>query len=114
SKDYAAERAKLIRGDGSLDARTLPDGNPYPYESKDTTHFSVVDAAGNAVSNTYTLSASYGAHVVAPGTGILLNNSLGNLAWGRRGEEWKATQPVPGKRVGSTITPMIVFKGDKP
>ncbi|MBN8813274.1 MULTISPECIES: gamma-glutamyltransferase [unclassified Sphingomonas] len=114
SKEYAAERAKLIRADGALDARTLPDGNPYPYESKDTTHFSVVDAAGNAVSNTYTLSASYGAHVVAPGTGILLNNSLGNLAWGRRGEEWKATQPVPGKRVGSTITPMIVFKGDKP
>ena len=114
SKEYAAERAKLIRADGSLDAKTLPDGNPYPFESKDTTHFSVVDAAGNAVSNTYTLSASYGAHVVAPGTGILLNNSLGNLAWGRRGEEWKATQPVPGKRVGSTITPMIVFKNDRP
>ncbi len=114
SKEYAAERAKLIRADGSLGARTLPDGNPYPFESKDTTHFSVVDAAGNAVSNTYTLSASYGAHVVAPGTGILLNNSLGNLAWGRRGEEWKATQPVPGKRVGSTITPMIVFKNDRP
>lgn len=114
SKEYASERAKLIRADGSLDAKTLPDGNPYPFESKDTTHFSVVDAAGNAVSNTYTLSASYGAHVVAPGTGILLNNSLGNLAWGRRGEEWKATQPVPGKRVGSTITPMIVFKDDKP
>lgn len=114
SKEYAAERAKLIRAEGSLDAKTLPDGNPYPFESKDTTHFSVVDAAGNAVSNTYTLSASYGAHVVAPGTGILLNNSLGNLAWGRRGEEWKATQPVPGKRVGSTITPMIVFKDDRP
>ena len=114
SKEYAAERAKLIRADGSLDAKTLPDGTPYPFESKDTTHFSVVDAAGNAVSNTYTLSASYGAHVVAPGTGILLNNSLGNLAWGRRGEEWKATQPVPGKRVGSTITPMIVFKNDRP
>lgn len=114
SKEYAAERAKLIQPGSSLDAKALPDGNPYPFESKDTTHFSVVDAAGNAVSNTYTLSASYGAHVVTPGTGILLNNSLGNLAWGRRGDEWKATQPVPGKRVGSTITPMIVFKDDKP
>lgn len=114
SKEYAAERAKLIQSGSSLDAKTLPDGNPYPYESKDTTHFSVMDAAGNAVSNTYTLSASYGAHVVAPGTGILLNNSLGNLAWGRPGDEWKATQPVPGKRVGSTITPVIVFKDDKP
>ncbi len=114
SKDYAAERAKLIQPGASLDAKTLPDGNPYPYESKDTTHFSVADAAGNAVSNTYTLSASYGAHVVAPGTGILLNNSLGNLAWGRSGPDSKATQPVPGKRVGSTITPMIVFRDDKP
>ena len=114
SKAYAAERAKLIRPDASLGAKTLPDGNPYPYESKDTTHFSVVDAAGNAVSNTYTLSASYGAHVVTPGTGILLNNSLGNLAWGRRAEDGKATLPVPGKRVGSTITPLIVFKDDRP
>jgi len=114
SKEYAAERARLIQPTSSLDAKTLPDGNPYPWESKDTTHFSVVDAAGNAVSNTYTLSASYGAHVVAPGTGILLNNSLGNLAWGRSGPDSKATQPVPGKRVGSTITPMIVFKDDKP
>lgn len=114
SKAYAAERAKLIRMDASLDAKTLPDGNPYPYESKDTTHFSIVDAAGDAVSNTFTLSASYGAHVVAPGTGVLLNNSLGNLAWGRRAVQDKATLPVPGKRVGSTITPIIVFKDDKP
>ena len=111
SKAYAAERAKLIKPDASLGAKDVPDGNPYPFESKDTTHYSVADAAGNAVSNTYTLSASYGAHVVAPGTGVLLNNSLGNLAWGRDG---KATKPVPGKRVGSTITPIIVFKDSKP
>lgn len=114
SKGFAAERAKLIRPDNSLGAADVPEGNPYPFESKDTTHFSVADAWGNAVSNTYTLSASYGAHVVAPGTGILLNNSLGNLAWGRTGPGSKATQPVPGKRVGSTITPMIVFKDAKP
>ena len=116
SKDYAAQRAGLIRPDRSLDARTLPDGNPYPFESKDTTHFSVVDAQGNAVSNTYTLSASYGAHVVAPGTGVLLNNSLGNLSWSRRGggATRDATRPVPGKRVGSTITPLIVFRDDRP
>jgi gamma-glutamyltranspeptidase/glutathione hydrolase len=112
SKGYAAERAKLIRMDASLGAKDVPDGNPYPFESKDTTHFSVADKDGNAVSNTYTLSASYGAHVVAPGTGILLNNSLGNLAWGRPAD--MATRPVPGKRVGSTITPIIVFKDEKP
>lgn len=112
SKAYAAERAKLIRTDRSLGAKDVPDGNPYPFESKDTTHYSVVDSAGNAVSNTYTLSASYGAHVVAPGTGVLLNNSLGNLAWGRASSP--ATKPVPGKRVGSTITPLIVFEGTAP
>ncbi|WP_294282593.1 gamma-glutamyltransferase [uncultured Sphingomonas sp.] len=116
SKGYATQRAKLIRPDRALGKDDVPDGNPYPYESRDTTHFSVADAAGNAVSNTYTLSASYGAHVVAPGTGILLNNSLGNLAWGRRGAaaERRATLPVPGKRVGSTITPIIVFDNDRP
>lgn len=115
SKAYAAGRAKLITPDRSLDAKTLPDGNPYPHESKDTTHYSVADQWGNAVSNTYTLSASYGAHVVAPGTGVLLNNSLGNLAWEKReGDNRQATLPVPGKRVGSTITPLIMFKDDKP
>ncbi len=114
SKAYAAERAKLIRTDAVLTAKTLPDGNPYPFESTDTTHYSVADAEGNAVSNTYTLSASYGAHVVAKGTGVLLNNSLGNLAWGDRAKEGSATLPVPGKRVGSTITPLIVFRDDRP
>ncbi len=114
SKGYAAERAALIKPDRSLGAKDVPDGNPYPFESKDTTHYSVADAEGNAVSNTYTLSASYGAHVVAPGTGVLLNNSLGNLAWGARARSDKATQPVPGKRVGSTITPLIAFKNDRP
>lgn len=114
SKNYAAERAKLISPNRALGPKDVPDGNPYPFESKDTTHFSVVDAAGDAVSNTFTLSASYGAHVVAPGTGVLLNNSLGNLAWGKDREKDKATAPVPGKRVGSTITPMIVFKDDRP
>lgn len=114
SKAYAAERAGLIQPNATLGAKTLPDGNPYPYESKDTTHFSIADASGNAVSNTYTLSASYGAHVVVPGTGILLNNSLGNLAWGSRGEGREATRPIPGKRVGSTITPIIAFRGERP
>jgi gamma-glutamyltranspeptidase/glutathione hydrolase len=114
SKAYAAERAKLIKPDTSLDARTMPDGNPYPYESRDTTHYSVADASGNAVSNTYTLSSSYGAHVVTPRTGILLNNSLGNLAWGDRAARGAATRPVPGKRIGSTITPIIAYKDDRP
>ena len=114
STGFADQRAALIKPDSSLTAKTMPAGNPYPFESKDTTHFSVADANGDVVSNTYTLSASYGAHVVAPGTGFLLNNSLGNLAWGERSKTYKANEVVPGKRVGSTITPIIVFNGDKP
>lgn len=111
SKAFAAERVKLIRMDRSLAAADIPEGNPYPYESQDTTHYSVADAHGNAVSNTYTLSNSYGAHVAPVGTGILLNNSLDNFSWGTRGEP---NSPAPGKRLGSTITPMIVFDDDKP
>jgi gamma-glutamyltranspeptidase / glutathione hydrolase len=114
SKAYAAERAKLISMDKSLTTETFKVGDPYKHESPDTTHFSVADAEGNAVSNTYTISSSYGAHVVAPGTGVLLNNSMGNFAWGARGEVSEANRPAPGKRVGSTITPLIVFKDDKP
>lgn len=111
SKEFAAERVKLIAMDRSLAAADIPEGNPYPYESQDTTHYSVADAHGNAVSNTYTLSNSYGAHVAPVGTGILLNNSLDNFSWGTRGEP---NSPAPGKRLGSTITPMIVFDDDKP
>ncbi|WP_312218385.1 gamma-glutamyltransferase [Brevundimonas sp.] len=111
SKEFAAERVKLIALDRTLKAADVPEGNPYPYESQDTTHYSVADAFGNAVSNTYTLSNSYGAHVAPVGTGILLNNHLDNFSWGTRGEP---NSPAPGKRLGSTITPMIVFKDDKP
>ncbi|WP_297803090.1 gamma-glutamyltransferase [uncultured Brevundimonas sp.] len=111
SKEFAAERVGLISMDRALDGSNLPDGNPYPYESKDTTHFSVADKYGNAVSNTYTLSNSYGAHVAPVGTGILLNNHVDNFSWGTEGEP---NSPAPGKRLGSTITPMIVFKDDKP
>lgn len=114
SKSYAAERVKLISLTGSLTEATLPDGNPYPHESVDTTHYSVADKYGNAVSNTYTLTASYGAHVVPPGTGVLLNNSLGNFNWGSKDPAKEANWPAPGKRLGSTITPLIVFRSGKP
>lgn len=114
SKGYADERAKLISMTRSLDAKTLPDGNPYPFESQNTTHFAIADKDGDAVSNTFTLSSSYGAHVAAPGTGFLLNNSLGNFAWGSHDKAREANWPAPGKRLGSTITPLIVFRNDKP
>ena len=111
SKAFAAERVQLVKTDAVLDGNQVPDGNPYPYESQDTTHYSVADKFGNAASVTYTLSNSYGAHVAPVGTGILLNNHLDNFSWGTEGEP---NSPAGGKRTGSTITPMIVFKDDKP
>jgi gamma-glutamyltranspeptidase/glutathione hydrolase len=113
SKAFAKERAKLISMDKSLDAASLPPLDPRPYESPDTTHYSVADKFGNVVTNTYTLSSSYGAHVVAPGTGFLLNNSLANFDWGGR-DRSLGNKPEPGKRAQSTISPILVFKDDKP
>jgi gamma-glutamyltranspeptidase/glutathione hydrolase len=73
-------------------------------ESRDTTHYSIIDAAGNAVSNTYTLGASFGSGVTIPGTGILLNNQMNNLVY-RSGDVNKDGRRVslgnrfkPGKR----------------
>jgi gamma-glutamyltranspeptidase / glutathione hydrolase len=112
SKQFAAARSTLIAMDRSLGADDIPVGDPYPYESQDTTHYSVADAHGNVVANTFTLSNSYGAHVAPPGTGILLNNSMDNFSWGRTDDWAVANLPAPGKRLGSTITPMIVFGED--
>jgi len=113
SKAFAKERAKLISMDKSLDSKTLPALDPHPFESPDTTHFSITDKYGNVVSNTYTLTASFGAHVVAPGTGFLLNNSLGNFDWNPRPTSL-GNKIEPGKRAQSTISPVIVFKDGKP
>lgn len=113
SKAFARERAKLISMDAVLDRAKIPPLDPTPYESPDTTHYSVVDGEGNVVSNTYTLSSSYGAHVVAPGTGFLLNNSMGNFDWASPAQSL-GNQIAPGKRAQSTISPVIVFKDGRP
>ncbi len=113
SKGFGLERAKLISMDRSLGAKDLPALDPTPYESPNTTHFSIVDQAGDAVTNTFTLSDSFGAHVAAPGTGFLLNNSMGNFSWGAQARD-PSNQPAPGRRVRSTISPIIVFKDEKP
>jgi len=110
-KRYAASRVGLIRMDAAIDTRTLAPGDPFAYESRDTTHYSVADAEGNMVSNTYTLGSSFGSHVLAAGTGFMLNDTLANFSWDRRSQ---ANLPEGGKRAISTITPIIVFQGDKP
>ena len=78
-----------------------------PAESPQTTHFSVVDAEGNAVSCTYTQSAAFGSKVVVPGTGVLLANAMG--AFSIIGPNALA----PGKRMASSMTPTIVAQNGK-
>ncbi|MEO0514757.1 MAG: gamma-glutamyltransferase [Planctomycetota bacterium] len=83
-------------------------------ESPDTTHFSIVDRNGLAVSNTYTLEAIYGSRVVIPGRGILLNNEMGDFNWikGQTNTKGKigtdANLIAPGKRMLSSMSPTIV------
>lgn len=90
------------------------------YESDETTHFSVVDAQGNAVSLTYTLEYSYGSSLVADGAGFLLNNEMGDFnpvpgVTNRSGQVGTAPNLVaPGKRMLSSMTPTIISKDGKP
>lgn len=119
SKDYAARQRSTIdlkRATPWSDALTPKP----PREGQNTTHYSVVDGAGNAVSNTYTLNFSYGIGLVPDGTGVLLNNELDDFtaspgasnAYGLVGYE--ANLPGPGKRPLSSMTPTIVLKDGKP
>ena len=84
-------------------------------ESKNTTHYSIIDADGNAVSNTYTLGYSFGSGVTIPGTGILMNNQMNNFAYqyGSKKIEGRGASPgnkyAPAKRPMSTMAPTIVF-----
>jgi gamma-glutamyltranspeptidase/glutathione hydrolase len=88
-------------------------------ESRETTHYSVVDAAGNAAANSYTLNGSYGSGVTVPGTGVLLNNEMDDFTakvgvknmFGLLQGSANAIQP--GKRPLSSMTPTFVFKDAK-
>jgi gamma-glutamyltranspeptidase/glutathione hydrolase len=120
SKDYAAELIKLIDLNRARPATEIKPGNPAPYESDQTTHYSVMDSQGNVVSTTYTINFSYGTGITAAGTGILLNNEMDDFsskpglpnAYGLIGGEANAIEP--GKRPLSSMSPTIVFKDGKP
>ncbi|WP_217705290.1 gamma-glutamyltransferase [Peristeroidobacter soli] len=120
SKAYAKSLAQTIDLAKASDAATLQPGDPMKYESRDTTHYSIMDSAGNAVSNTYTLGSSFGAHVMVAGTGILLNDHIYNFALHggpvipHSLDTSVANVLAPGKRSTSAITPVIVFEGDRP
>ena len=120
SKVYARQLAAEIPRSRARASSELGTGVLTNAESSETTHYSVVDAAGNAVSITYTIEAGFGAKVVAAGTGFLLNNEMGDF------NEWPGvtdsrgyigTDPnliVPGKRPLSSMTPTIVARDGAP
>jgi len=117
SKRYAAARRSTIDPERATPALEVRAGTPVALEGGNTTHYSVVDRYGNAVSNTYTLNLSYGVGLVAEGTGVLLNNELDDFAakpgapnaFGLIGLD-EANAPAGGKRPLSSMTPTIVLK----
>jgi gamma-glutamyltranspeptidase / glutathione hydrolase len=120
SKRYAETLRAQIDPRKARPAREIKPGRPQPFESDQTTHYSVMDRAGNAVSCTYTLNFSYGVGLVADGTGVLLNNELDDFAakpgvpnaYGLIGGD--ANAPGPGKRPLSSMSPTIVFRDGRP
>ncbi len=120
SKAYARHLAAGVAPDRARPATDIRPGRPQPYESDQTTHFSVADAAGNAVAVTYTLNTNFGSGIVAAGTGILLNNEMDDFSakpgvanvYGLIGAEANAIQP--GKRPLSSMTPTIVLRDGQP
>lgn len=119
SKKYAAALRRKIDPDQAAVSRTVAPGNPLAHESDETTHFSIVDRHGNAVSNTYTINFSYGSGIVVEGAGFLLNNEMDDFsakpgvpnAYGLLGGE--ANKVEPNKRMLSSMSPTIVKKDDK-
>ncbi len=117
-KGYADNLRKTIRLDRASSSEDVRAGQPAGYESEDTTHFTVVDAHGNAVANTYTLNDWFGSGVVAKGTGIVLNNEMDDFAakpgtpnlYGLIQGERNAV--APRKRPLSAMTPTFVLRKD--
>jgi gamma-glutamyltranspeptidase/glutathione hydrolase len=117
SKPYAASLRRTI---GEKASPSSPRSFEWPAESAETTHFSVMDEAKNAVALTYTLEYGYGSRIVVPGAGFLLNNEMGdfNAAPGLTDAEGLiGTEPnlaAPGKRMLSSMTPTILAKDGQP
>ncbi|WP_049292608.1 gamma-glutamyltransferase [Franconibacter helveticus] len=119
SKDYAKSLAQQIDINKAKPSKEIKPGNISPYESNQTTHFSVVDKDGNAVAVTYTLNTDFGSGIVAGNTGILLNNEMDDFSakpgvpnvYGLVGGDANAVGPK--KRPLSSMSPTIVVKEGK-
>ena len=120
SKDYADELRPGIDLKRARPSEEIHPGDPLPYESTDTTHFSIADAMGNVVSNTYTLNYSFGAGLMVDGTGILLNNEMDDFGLEPGVPDSYGLLAAPtsfvegGKRPVSSMSPTIVFRDGKP
>ena len=120
SKAYGAQQASRIDVNRAKPAKALGAGDPWKFESPSTTHFSIADAAGNAVSTTYTLGADFGSGVMVEGTGFVLNNQMNNYSHeqaveaARKSGAMPPNAMAPGKRMLSTMMPTLVFKDGKP
>ncbi|MFV1986962.1 MAG: gamma-glutamyltransferase, partial [Gemmatimonadota bacterium] len=119
SKEYADELRSTIDLFMASESDSASFGGAYIAESEETTHYSVVDAEGNAVSVTYTLEFGYGSSMVVPGAGFLLNNEMGdfNPIPGRTTSEGMIGTPpnvvAPEKQMLSSMTPTIVARDGK-
>lgn len=116
--DYLTTRMQDFSPQKASNSDSVSAGQPAPYESPQTTHYSIVDAEGNAVSITTTINGGYGSCVVVGGAGFILNNEMDDFsskpgvpnAYGLLGAEANAIEP--GKRMLSSMTPTIVTRGD--
>ena len=117
-KAYAERQRSTINLERAVPSTEVRAGKPAGEESMETTHFTVVDKEGNAVSNTYTLNGAYGSGVVAKGTGVLLNNEMDDFTskvgapnmFGAIQSERNAI--APQKRPLSSMTPTFVLRPD--
>jgi len=120
TKAYAKKLAGAIDVSAATPSAALAPEIELASEGTSTTHFSIVDSSGMAVSNTYTLEQSYGSRVVVRGAGFLLNNEMGDFNWrpGRTDRKGAigtdANTIAPGKRMVSSQTPVIILRDGKP
>ena len=120
SKTYAKSIKERINTERAVPSKEINPGGLMMNEGINTTHFSVMDSMGNAVSNTYTLNFSYGSKFTVPGTGILLNNEMDDFsakpgtsnAFGLIGGKLNSIEPE--KRMLSSMSPTLVMKNGKP
>ena len=119
TKPYAAKLAAGVDLERATKSEALLEGIRFTRIGKDTTHFSVIDVNGMAVSNTYTLEQSWGSRMVVAGAGFVLNNEMGDFNWvpGGTNETGRVGTPPnliePGKRMLSSMCPVILKRDGK-